>query len=979
MELSAFRSVISAFFISLIVLNTALKGETKKITEGDYTYEITDNDPLNARIYTLKNGLKVYMTVYKDEPRVTTYIAVRTGSKNDPSDCTGLAHYLEHMVFKGTDQIASLDWEKEKPLLTKISNLYEDLRSTKDSTKRVWIYSQIDSVSNVASNYCAPSEYDKMITSIGAKYTNAYTSYEQTVYVNDIPATELEKWLMVESERFSQLVLRLFHTELEAVYEEFNRGQDNDYFKQFHSLFDGLFKKHTYGTQTTIGEGEHLKNPSMIKIHEFFNTYYVPNNMALCLSGDLDPAKTIALVDKYFGSAKSKQIPEFSFEKEGPITEPIIQEVYGSQEERIALGFRFDGIRSNDALMVELIDNLLSNGQAGLIDLNLNQKQKVLDASSNAEILTDYSVHYFFGFPRKEQKLEEVKDLILGEIEKIKNGDFEDWLIDAAINNMMLRKIKQYEHNYARAHSFVDAFIYGIDWEDYIKRNDAIAKITKQEVMDFAKKHYTNNYVVVNKRLGKNPDQFKVAKPPITPIKLNRDENSEFFTKFNETPSSKLEPVFLDYKQDIHESKLKEDVPFYQLTNKNNETFNMMYILDMGRNHNKKLSLAIEYLPYLATNKYSAEQLKQEFFKLGLKFNVFTSVDRVYVSLSGLESSFEEGVKLFEHILENIEPDKQSLDNLILDIIKTRADNKLSKRRILWGGMFNYGKYGKISPFTNRLSENELKLVNPKELTEIIKGITDYKHRVFYYGTQSHETVKNLLNEHHNIPKEFKDYPKPIEYTEQPTDKKKVYFVHYDMVQGEIIMLSKNEKYHKEWEPLISLYRTYYGSGLSSIVFQELRESKALAYSAFAGFSIPNRDYESHYSYEYIGTQIDKLPDAVKAFDALLESMPAVERQFNASVNSIKTRIETGRITKMSIFWDYERAKRKGIDYDIRKDIYKTMTNVQMDDLIDFHKKHLKGKPHIYLVLADRNRVDMDYLKTLGDVEELTLEQVFGY
>ena len=268
-------------------------------TAYKYNYETVDNDITNTLIYTLDNGLKIYMSINKDEPRIQTNIAVNTGSKQDPSDATGLAHYLEHMVFKGTSKIATINWDKEKVILSEISNLYEKRRNTTDEDERKAIYRKIDSLSGLAAQYAVPNEYDKMISSIGAKGTNAYTSVERTVYINEIPSNEFEKWLSIEAERFSELVLRLFHTELEAVYEEYNRGKDNDYRLAYETMSAKLFKKHTYGTQTTIGTGEHLKNPSMEKIHQYFNDWYVPNNMAIILSGDINPDLTVDLIKQY--------------------------------------------------------------------------------------------------------------------------------------------------------------------------------------------------------------------------------------------------------------------------------------------------------------------------------------------------------------------------------------------------------------------------------------------------------------------------------------------------------------------------------------------------------------------------------------------------------------------------------------------------------------------------------------------------------
>ena len=205
------------------------------------------------------------------------------------------------MLFKGTNVYGTLDYKKEAPMLEKIEALYEDYRSYEmsDTKNRERIWADIDSISGEAAKYAIANEYDKMVSGLGAKGTNAYTSFEKTVYINDIPSNQLEKWLKLEAERFRFPVFRLFHTELEAVYEEKNRSLDSDGSKLFESLFDGLFPKHQYGQQTTIGTIEHLKNPSLTEIRKYFNKYYVPNNMALCLSGDFDYDETIRLIEKY--------------------------------------------------------------------------------------------------------------------------------------------------------------------------------------------------------------------------------------------------------------------------------------------------------------------------------------------------------------------------------------------------------------------------------------------------------------------------------------------------------------------------------------------------------------------------------------------------------------------------------------------------------------------------------------------------------
>ena len=394
----------------------------KQMEKIENKYETVDNDPLKARVYTLENGLKVYLTSYKDAPRIQTNIAVRAGSKNDPSDATGLAHYLEHMLFKGTDIYGTLDYENEKILLDKIELLYEEYRSVdmNDKERRNEIWNMIDSISGEAAKYAIANEYDKMVTGLGAKGTNAYTSNEKTVYINDIPSNQIEKWLKLEAERFRNPVFRLFHTELEAVYEEKNISLGNDGNKMFHSLMDGLFPIHQYGQQTTIGTVEHLKNPSLTEIRKYFDKYYVPNNMAICLSGDFDFDETIKLIDKYWGGFERKESPSFEAINEQPITSPVIKDVYGPEAERLYLGFRLNGAKSEDSKLLSMVDMILSNTTAGLIDLNLNQTQKIIGGGCFPYILTDYSVHGFYGSPKQSQTLEEVKELLLSQIDEIK-------------------------------------------------------------------------------------------------------------------------------------------------------------------------------------------------------------------------------------------------------------------------------------------------------------------------------------------------------------------------------------------------------------------------------------------------------------------------------------------------------------------------------------------------------------------------------
>ena len=944
-----------------------------------YEYKSVSDDPAKARIYELDNGLKVYLTINRDEPRIQTLIAVRAGSTYDPPETTGLAHYFEHMMFKGTDDIGTIDWEAEKIYIEKISDLFEKHKETTDPQEKAQIYAQIDSLSGIAAQYAVANEYDKMVAALGAKGTNAGTSNEFTVYMNNIPTNQFEKWMKLEKERFSDPVLRIFHTELETVYEEFNMSQDNDGRKLNRALMEGLFPKHPYGTQTTLGEPEHLKNPSMVNIMNYFNTYYVPNNMAFCLSGDIDFDETIKMIDEYWGDFEpNPELPERDLPREDPIKEPVEKKVVGPDAETMRLGFRFEGANTQDEKYVTLIDNILSNRQAGLIDIDLVQEQKVLGAGSYASFMIDYGMHVLYGNPRQDQTLEEVKELLMEEIEKIKNGDFEDWMLEAVINDMRLNEMRQQESNW-KAFQFVDAFIKRIDWEDKVSFIDELEQISKQELVDFAKENYRDNYVVVYKETGKDTTSVKLEKPPITPVELNREARSDFFEEYVSIQPEKLEPVFVDFDKTIKKDKLESGIELNYIENQINELFSLYYIIDMGKDHNIELPIAVNYLPYLGTDKYSPAELKQEFFKLGLRMGVSTSDDRSYIYITGLDKSFDKGVELLEHVLSSVKPDQSVYEEYVEGIIKKRSDAKLNKSVILWSALFNYGKYGQFSPFTNILQEDELKNMNPEFLTNLLKNLYSYKHKVFYYGPENMESVQLALSEEHRVPDELLDYPEAVVYTEKPTKENKVYFVNYDMVQTNIIMLSKDGPFDKNLIPDARLFSEYYGGGLSSIVFQEIREARGLAYSAFATFSVPAEMKESNYVYTFVATQADKLEEATSAMKNLMNEMPEASIQFQSAKEAIQTKIETERITKSDIFWTYQNNLERGIDYDVRKDIYEYAKDVSLEEFEGFFDEYIKGRNYNYLIIANRDLLDMNKLNELGKVEELSLEEIFNY
>jgi predicted Zn-dependent peptidase len=949
------------------------------MTSTPYPYTTVEGDSLNTRIYRLPNGLTVYMSPYSDEPRIYTSIAVRAGSKNDPAETTGLAHYLEHMLFKGTDAIGSIDYEKEHPELEKITELYEQYRSTCDTDKRAAIYRDIDTISNVAASFTVPNEYDKLLNSIGAQGTNAYTWVEQTVYINDIPSNKLDHWLTIEAERFRNPVMRLFHTELETVYEEKNMTIDSDSRKIWESIFTGLFRKHTYGTQTTIGKAEHLKNPSIKNVIDYYRRYYVPNNMAICISGDFDPDSTIRLIDEKFSLLEPKEIPAFVPAVEDSIEEPVVIKVRGPEAEELMIGFRFDGINSSDADYLTLVDKILYNQTAGLIDLNLNQEQKVLDAGSMPIMMKDYSAHLLSAKPRDGQSLDEVRELLLQQIQLLKEGKFPDWLPSAIINDLKIEQLKLYESNKGRVEAFVDTFIWGMSWENYVLQIERLSKITKEDLVAFARKHYHDNYVAVYKDHGTAESEMKIQKPPITPLTVNRNTSSSFARKILARKSETTEPSFLDYRKDIGFFDINSSIRLYYLQNRENELFSLYYVFDLGKNHNRKIDLALDYLSYLGTTGLSPAEFNQELYKIGASFSAYTSDTYVYLKLTGLEKNSIEAIKLLETLLFSARPDEEALEKLKAGLMKERADAKLAKRKILFEAMSSYGKYGPSSPFTNVLSNDELEAVTSRELLDEIRDLLQYRHRVLYYGPASAENVLATLRSVRHYPESFRTTPETDAFIELEQHENLVFVVDYDMTQAELILLTRDEPYNPEAVPMITLFNEYYGGGMSSVVFQELREAKALAYSVFSVYRTPKRKKDHNYIVSYIGTQADKLPEALEGISALLDELPKSPELFDSAKNGILQKISSERLTKTEVLFNYEEAVRLGHTHDIREDIYRETALMSIDDVESFHRKHLRTRNHVLLVLGKVENLDMDTLRRYGAVKELSLEDVFGY
>ncbi len=944
-----------------------------------YKYESVPNDPIKARIYTLDNGLKVYMSVNKEEPKIKITIATNAGSKLDPAETTGLAHYFEHLMFKGTTSFGTTSWAEEEPLLNQIEQLFETYRKTTDENERMRIYAQIDSVSQVASKYAIPNEYDKLMSIVGSTGTNAGTWIDFTNYYENIPSNQLENFLLIQADRFQNPVIRLFHTELETIYEEKNMTLTQDRRRVSTALMEGLFPKHPYGTQTTIGTQENLRNPSITNVKNFFKTYYVPNNMAIIMCGDFDPDQAIALIDKNFGQMKSSPIPEFKFTPEDPITSPVVKEVLGKDAEYLTLAWRLDNPRSKETPVMLLAEMILTNGHAGLVDLNINQKQRLLNAGSSPGLLHDYSYLMMSGSPKKGQTLDEVRDILLEQIDFLQEGKFPDWLLQACINDLRLRQIKEYETDEGRASAMEESFYLDIPWKTKVEEFDQMEKVTKQQIVDFAKKYLRrDNYVIIYKRKGTPNDIETVKKPKITPLKINRDSKSDFVKKIEGIKVADIQPVFIDFQKDINSVNAQNNVKVYYTKNNENELFNLSYVMNIGSYQDRYLNTAADYIEYLGTDKYTPEQIKEEFYKLGCSFSMFAGDDRSYVTISGLSKNMEAAMTLFEDILSNAKPNKEALDNQINDVLKYRENAKHNQRAIS-SYLSTYGIYTKNSPLlATQLSEKELKAITPEQMIAKLKEWISYKQFAIYYGPESSDKVVAAINKIHN-PKDLKDTPPAKTFAEDVPKKDRIFVVNYDSPQTTLYTFSFGNKYQKELAPKIRLYNEYFGGSMNSIVFQEMREARALAYSAFSQYSSPSKLDQLYKNLCFIACGTDKLTQSIEAFNDLLKNMPENDASFAIAKEATMNSYRTSRIPKQQVVFTYLDWQRLGLTEDPRKASFEALNTLTFQDIKQFQKDYVVGKPRTYVILGNTEKMDMKFLKKLGTYKELTLDELFGF
>ena len=936
----------------------------------------TNQSSMQVLQKTLDNGLTVYLSPNAEEPRFYAEIITRAGSKHDPSTNTGLAHYLEHLLFKGTRSFGTENFAEEEPLLRQISELYEQRAAEKNETKRDEIYRQINTLSTEASKLAIPNEMDRVYSDMGAKGLNAHTWHEETVYKIDLPANRLEHWAKIESERFAQPVFRLFHTELETVYEEKNRAIDNKHRLIYRAVNNLLFKVHPYGQQSTLGTVEHLKNPSIYAIEEFYSKHYVPQNMAICLSGDLDPEPTFAIIEKYFGkwSGPEELRPEPSW-NEKPLEGREFVEVEYLGEEHVVLAFRTAPKHHEDYPALRLVDMILDNSVAGLINLDLVEKQKVRAAGCYPQNLNDFGAHYLYGTPKDGQSLETVEQLLLQQIDRVKKGDFEDWALQAVINDFKKRQKENYEKNDQRVELLRDTFLAFVDWNVTLNEISEMERVTKADIIRVANKYYGKDYVA-GFRIDAQHDLPSIEKPAIDPLSIDPDKGSSFMEEVDKLPYEPLQPKFLVPEKDFSVREISPGIRLIHTFNPLNDLFNLEVRMDLGFDHQPMLSTAKRMLDRAGARKMSSEDLKVEWYKLGTDFGFGVQEHFCNFFINGLDENFLSSLQLAEsHLL--FPNSSEEIWNETKDIILSERDDEQKDPNALTHALAHFHRYGKNSRYLKRSSDTDLNNSTTSGLSELLKQAVESPRSILYFGPQSPDVVEQWIRDSF-----LGVFPKHKAAKVEPdrslkTQKDQVYFLHKEMAQAQVRFEFSSGLLDESLTPSVQIFNEYFGGGMAGLVFQELREARALAYSAWARFFTPSRPDEENVMVGSIGCQADKTIDAMEAFIGLLKEMPVSNTRWSSAHASLLSAYRTNPITSRAIPKFVYDVDTLGLKIDPRESRFKNLSKAKIDGFEKFYQDKIKAKSILFSVVGDSTRIDMEALEKFGPFTQVTAKELF--
>ncbi|MDL2239913.1 insulinase family protein, partial [Bacteroidales bacterium OttesenSCG-928-L14] len=910
---------------------------------------------IDAKNYQLENGLKVILCRDTEKPEIYGAMSINVGSINDPADATGMAHYFEHIMFKGTDKIGTLNWNEEKIYLDSISYYYDKLHDTNDKNAREIIQLKINELSQKAANYAIPNEIDAILSKMGGTGINAFTGYDNTVYLNSFPSNQLHKWLEVYAERFRNPVFRLFQSELETVYEEKNMYQDNPLGIFLEDVFKESFGEHPYG-RPIVGYAEHLKNPQISKMQEFFNTYYVANNMTLILVGNLEFEPTIRMVKETFGNLRSGTIPDIP---EYKLPTFIGQNIIEKRQTPIKLGvigYNTVPISHEDNTAIEIITSIFSNESGtGLLD-ELIVNNKVMAAMSLPLTMKQHGVFAFLYIPKiLGQSHEKAEAFVFDCINKLKTGDFSDELFEAVKMERLTEEIRGVEGSARIFWTILNYQMSDKDWSEYYSDLEEISSLTKQDIIDVANKYFADDYLIYRSKMG-SADKDKIDKPNWKAIDIvNTDAKSDFAKKIEKETVTPIITQVIDFHSDIHINETNNSHKIYSTKNPYNDIFTMKIYYNYGGFYNKHLYNAIDYVALQGSQEFPFQDFNIQLQLMGASIDIMANPDQSYIQISGFDKDFEKIMQLCNQKFFNTDNNEKSLKTILeghktnLQIMKTDASSCAD-------AAYKYALYGKDSEYLRTPNSSEIEKYTGEELINYVREIFKYDGFVTYSGNLDSEIIHNTLLENNFIQETgFKTYLK-----ENPTAKAipieknfnndAVYYVHgKKFLQSNIHFFVPGMELHgKDKNKILSkCFNQYFGGDMYSIVFQEIRELRSLGYAAYSRYLYDYLERKPSYLYAYLGTQSDKTIEGIDAMRSLIVDLPQKEDKYNTAKESLITAERSSYIGFRELPYQVYKWQMEKYNEDPRGESLKYIENVQFEDIINFHNKAIKNKPVI--------------------------------
>lgn len=938
---------------------------------------IAQNSALTVQKFVLDNGFTVLLNQDPNAKDVYGAVVIKAGSKNDPADATGMAHYLEHLLFKGTTELGSTDYSKEKPFMDSIIYYYDLLGKTTDVAQRKKIQSLINNQSVQQSNYANPTEFDKLIKSIGGTGLNAFTANDMTVYHNEFPGNQMEKWLELYSHRFQHPVFRSFQSELEVVYEEKNRGMDSPFSKLFEDINKNLFRTHPYGTQTTIGTTEHLKNPSLTKMYEYFNTYYVANNMALVLSGNFDIQKTLPIIKEKFSKLRSAPIPvfpnygQFQFDKKETV------EVKYTPIKIGLVGYKTVKAGNKDMIALDVFSRFLQNeSETGFLN-KLQLDGKIMECGVIPLNYNDDGALVIYYVPKLlGQSFDEAEALVYDAINKIKKGEISDSEFQIIKQEIARQRKEGLENIENRALSIVSVFSEGSTWEDYLKQTTEIENLTKEDVIRVANHYFGDNHFVLHSTTGFPPKDV-LEKPGFKPVVTTQLNESNYAKKFLSTLVSSDSPRILDYNKDAQTLELNASTKLYVTPNPINDLFTLKVERMVGTDSVKNLDLAGSLFNYFYTKNQTRDQLKEAFALLGITYYASVNNNRFTISFNGIEANLQKALPLIKTLIYEPVADQASLESIVEQIVSNR-DAEEKNPSAMGSTLLEYARFGKNSDELTRSTIKELKALKVDDVISAYKAIFKYNATWHFVGTTPAEKVKEMLITSlpiENTQREVKlDDKKSL-----PITKNIVYFINdKNAVQSQVYFLVNTPNFSGNTADKVhaEAFNQYLSDGFSGILMQEIREYRSLAYTTSGSFINPIHKNNPGTFYAYVGCQGDKTLDAVSVMDSILLKMPEKPERIQLIKSGLTNSISSNFPDFRSISSRIDRGRQMGYTQSPLGEEYKLYGSLTFNDIVSFYKSNIQNRPRIITIYGNSDMIDKKKLAKYGEIVELKLSDI---